>query len=70
MSAIAEKPWEYSIESRGDEVKAIILNGSSAMYITEVSLSEEEIRLLRQDKNNADRIIERIKKDRSRSPAR
>ncbi|WP_437287249.1 hypothetical protein [Sorangium sp. So ce406] len=70
MSVIAEKPWDYCIESRGDEVKAIILNGSSAMYITEVSLSEEEIRLLRQDKNNADRIIERIKKDRSRSPAR
>ncbi|WP_438025377.1 hypothetical protein [Sorangium sp. So ce233] len=70
MRVIAEKPWEYSIEARGDEVKAIILNGSSAIYITEVLLSAEEIRLLRQDKNNADRIIERIKKDASRSRAR
>ncbi|WP_437738321.1 hypothetical protein [Sorangium sp. So ce1335] len=67
MKVIAEKPWEYRIESRGDEVKAIILNGTSAIYITEALLSAEEIRLLKQDKSNADRIIETIKKDRSRS---
>ncbi|MGK4005762.1 hypothetical protein WMF31_24250 [Sorangium sp. So ce1036] len=70
MKIVAEKPWEYRIESRGDEVKAIILNGTSAIYNTEVLLSAEEARLLRQDKNNVDRIIENIKKDTSRSPAR
>ncbi|WP_437774906.1 hypothetical protein WMF18_25215 [Sorangium sp. So ce315] len=70
MKVIAEKPWDYCIESRGDEVIAVILNGSSAIYLTEVALSEDEIRLLRQDENNADLIIEKIKKDRSRSPAR
>lgn len=70
MKIVAEKPWEYRIESRGDEVKAIILSGSSAIYTTEVLLTAEEARLLRQDKNNADRIIESIKKDTSRSSAR
>ncbi|MGK3992343.1 hypothetical protein [Sorangium sp. So ce1024] len=70
MKVIAEKPWDYCIESRGDEVIAVILHGSSALYTSEVPLSEDEIRLLKQDKNNADLIIERIKKDRSRSPAR
>lgn len=66
MKIIAEKPWDYVIESRGAEYKAIILGGTSAIFNTEILLTSDEIRLLKQDKNNADLIIENIKKDKSR----
>jgi len=68
MKIIAEKPWDYVIESRGEEFKAVILGGTSAIFNIEVLLTEDEIRLLKKDKNNADMIIERIKKDKSRVP--